>query len=340
MLACKTTPAPPRPPRPPRKECPPNILDVHQAIINKDLPTLQRLTTSRPQPNTKCPPSPPCGLDLGAPVRGATALSLAVYQGQLGAVKLLIKAGAPIDKRSRDHLDRIETPIISAIRLGHRDIFEELLRAGASLHTPDFYNTRPLWHAVKEQRPAFVRTLLHHGAPLANPGGGGDNPLTVAMEYLGYKGRRDTALELVAAGIPLSDRDLGGRSPLHWALHHRDLTFVTFLVEAGVSLRPPEKTGGGEGGGGGDPQLLSTNQNSPFEWIEEKGDSDWLRDRLATPPSLLSQSRARIRDILVNRQNRDLRPLLLLLPLPPSLLSYLALERELERARSFPPSEM
>ncbi|KAG7163628.1 Ankyrin repeat-containing protein-like [Homarus americanus] len=130
----------------------PHILDLHQAIVNGDMGEVVRLAES--------------GLDLGAAVRGTTALSLAVYRGDLHALRVLIKAGAPLDKRSKDHLERLETPIISSIRLGYREIFEELISRGARLDLRDFYNQTPLWFAVKEQRLTFVRVLLKSGAPI------------------------------------------------------------------------------------------------------------------------------------------------------------------------------
>nr|XP_027226792.1 serine/threonine-protein phosphatase 6 regulatory ankyrin repeat subunit B-like [Penaeus vannamei] len=188
----------------------PHILDLHQAIVTGDVASVARLVGSE--------------LDLGCPVRGTTALSLAVYRGDLQALRLLVKAGAPLDRRSKDHLERLETPIISAIRLGHREIFEELVTHGARLDLRDFYNQTPLWFAVKEQRLGFVKVLLKAGAPVDFTRAT-ENPLNIAMQFLGYRGRREMALELVAAGVPLTLEDYKGHSPLYWAMKHMDFEF-------------------------------------------------------------------------------------------------------------------
>lgn len=39
------------------------------------------------------------------------------------------------------------------------------------------------------------------------------------------QGRREMALELVAAGVPLTLEDYKGHSPLYWAMKHIDIEF-------------------------------------------------------------------------------------------------------------------
>ena len=71
-------------------------------------------------------------------------------------------------------------------RLGHREIFEELVSRGARLDLRDFYNQMPLWFAVKEQRLPFVRALLKAGAPIQFDRAT-ENPLNIAVQFLSYR---------------------------------------------------------------------------------------------------------------------------------------------------------
>ncbi|XP_045600206.1 ankyrin repeat and SOCS box protein 10 [Procambarus clarkii] len=297
----------------PRMGRTPHILDLHQAIVTGDMDEMVRLAES--------------GLDMGCPVRGTTALSLAVYRGDLHALRVLAQAGAPLDRRSKDHLERLETPIISAIRLGHREIFQELVRRGARLDLRDFYNQTPLWFAVKEQRLGFVRILLKNGAPIDFTRAA-ENPLNIAMQFLGYRGRREMALELVAAGVPLTLEDYKGHSPLYWAMKHVDFEFFRLLVEAGAPLREYEWLA--------PPHL-------PRTWQEDADILEWLTEESKTPPPLKRQCRTFIYATLRVQHKTDVRPLVQALtlgpqlPLPQLLLSYLLLEVPLRCATANPP---
>lgn len=294
----------------------PHILDLHQAIVTGDVASVARLVGSE--------------LDLGCPVRGTTALSLAVYRGDLQALRLLVKAGAPLDRRSKDHLERLETPIISAIRLGHREIFEELVTRGARLDLRDFYNQTPLWFAVKEQRLGFVKVLLKAGAPVDFTRAT-ENPLNIAMQFLGYRGRREMALELVAAGVPLTLEDYKGHSPLYWAMKHMDFEFFRLLVEAGAPLREYDWLA--------PPHL-------PRPWLEDAPIMAWLRRESKTPPPLKRQCRTAIYAILRTIHGTDVRPLIQHLTLggnvllPMLLQSYILLEGPLSCAAANPPPHL
>ncbi|XP_063853435.1 protein TANC2-like [Scylla paramamosain] len=270
-----------------------------KAIINKNTQEIERLVQS--------------DLDLGQPIRGTTALSLAVYRGDLQAVTCLLQAGAPVNRRSKDHLDRLETPLISSIRLGHWDIFETLVRNGAALHLRDFYNQTPLWFAVKEQRFTFVKHLLASGAPIMYTKAA-ENPLNLAMQYLSYRGRRELVLELIAAGVPVNQEDFRGHSPLYWAYTHCDLPVFRLLLQAGATLRPHEWLA--------DLNSNSANESAGTDWRFDEAVSDWLRDEIATPPSLLRQSRCFLRGYLMKMHCTDVRPLLKALTLPPASPSH------------------
>ncbi|XP_076062655.1 uncharacterized protein LOC143037897 [Oratosquilla oratoria] len=286
----------------------PHIIDLHQAIVANDTGRVANLAACST-------------LDLSLPVRGTTALSLAVYKGHVHLVLELVKAGADLDRRSKDHLDRIETPLITAIRLGHEDIFRELVHRGARLDLRDFYNQTPLWFAVKEQRHSFVRVLLQAGAPIKYTWAA-ENPLNLAMQFLGYKGRREMALELLAAGLPLGLEDYKGRSPLFWAMKHLDKPFFRLLVEAGAPLSPRE--------------WLSVSRLS-HEWAQDEDFTSWFQQELTHPPPLLRCCRTSIRDLLRASRGTDIRPLVEDLPLPPPLRRVLLLQDLLAETAQEPP---
>ncbi|CAL4159001.1 unnamed protein product [Meganyctiphanes norvegica] len=273
----------------------PHIMDLHQAIVGGDIGLVTKICQS--------------GLDLGTPMRGTTALSLAVYRGNLEAVRVLLSNGAPLDRRSKDHLDRIETPIISAIRLGHEDIFNQLVAHGARLDVPDFYNQTPLWFAVKEQRLSFVRVLLQAGAPI-NFIRASENPLNLAVQFLGYRGRRELMIELIAAGLPLSLEDYKGQCPLYWAMKHADLEFFRLLIEAGAKVRRWE--------------WLSP-PNLPLNWQKQSEVMPWIAQEQTTPPPLTRLARTAVRQQLSHLTNRDIRSTIIQLPLPTPLIRNLLL---------------
>ena len=163
------------------------------------------------------------------------------------------------------------------------------------------------------------------------------------------QGRREMVLELVSAGLLLTQEDFRGHSPFYWVYMHADLPIFRLLVQAGVPTKPYEWLATTL-----DLSLHPTNQhvaldaennrNSPSDWRQDVDFSIWLRQEMATPPSLMRQCRVFIRHHLRAMYCTDVRPLLRALtltptlPLPPPLLHYLTLQASLAEAAHNPPN--
>jgi ankyrin repeat protein len=108
---------------------------------------------------------------------GATPLHCASLQGNLGAVELLLSAGAHIDSQ---HQSLGRTPLMLAAIYGHRSICELLVQKGASLTVRDTRTgkTAAQWAALKGRRDLSLR--LAPPTVFASPLGKGAKKYQVA----------------------------------------------------------------------------------------------------------------------------------------------------------------
>lgn len=96
---------------------------------------------------------------------GGSALIPACERGHVDAVKLLIKAGVPVD-----HVNRLGwTGLLEAIILSdggkkHKQIVAALIKAGADVDLADKDNVRPLQHARQRGYTKIVQLLEAAGA--------------------------------------------------------------------------------------------------------------------------------------------------------------------------------
>ena len=110
---------------------------------------------------------------------GFQALGLASYFGHFDVADYLIKAGAPINSRSRNDLQA--APIQSAAAAGHARIVGLLLKYKADPNVREQGGYTPLHAAAQNGDREMIRTLLYGGADLTLQSNDGKLPLDLAL---------------------------------------------------------------------------------------------------------------------------------------------------------------
>lgn len=276
----------------------PTLQDLHQAIRFRDIRKVQALASCST-------------IRINSSIRSCTALSLAVYQGDLTIVRVILSKGAEVDKLSRDWNHRIETPLFSACRLGHVNIAQTLIEHGASVNSTDFYNHSPLWIATRERNLDLVQLLIANGADLNTADKWSQCPLYLATKFFG---REPIARTLVQHGCKLDLTDLDGRGAFYWALVNGLEDIVKLLIKAGVhvSLKDRDKISG----------------RNPTSMIQEKPEmAEFLRKQLSNPPSLTNLCVRAIRHRLnyAGSDGKSIWARVVRLPVPETMKSHLKL---------------
>lgn len=111
---------------------------------------------------------------------GFQALGLACYFGHLDVAEYLIKAGAPVNSRSRNELEA--APIQSAASAGHTKIAELLLKHGADPNIREQGGYTPLHTAAQNGDLEMINVLLYSGADLDLKSDDGKIPFDLALE--------------------------------------------------------------------------------------------------------------------------------------------------------------
>jgi ankyrin repeat protein len=110
---------------------------------------------------------------------GFQALGLACYFGHFDVAEYLVKAGAPINSKSRNDLQA--APIQSAAAAGREKIVRMLLQNGADPNAREQGGYTPLHAAAQNGDKPMIRTLLYGGADLGLRSDEGETPLDLAL---------------------------------------------------------------------------------------------------------------------------------------------------------------
>lgn len=174
-------------------------------------------------------------LECGASIKskdlssGQTALHVASFGGQKGAVECLLKKGA--EKNAQDFFGN--TPLHLATIYEHVEVADMLASHGADLNvrnfkkpTVDLYQQNtPLHLAVLKQNEKLVEVLLHHGAQPNMPNALRQTPLHLAMQRVN---RRVIEL-LVLHGGCVDAKDKNGLTPADVAKKQGMNSNIAFL---------------------------------------------------------------------------------------------------------------
>lgn len=186
------------------KRPPPNpLLQLYAAAHHGDHGALRKILVAE-------------GIDLDAlpPEWPATALHVSSAQGHVTTAKMLLEAGAQIDKGHKHG----QSPLAAACARGHEDVVRLLLAAQANLEMVSRDGSTALTAACFYGHKELVRLLLEHGAepgqlPAATGGGKGASPL-IAAASMGRLGCVRLLLE--EEGLPL-ELQWQGHTALEWA---------------------------------------------------------------------------------------------------------------------------
>ena len=182
-----------------------------------------------------------------------TALHRAAAKNRIGAVTLLLEHGA--DAHQLD--DRGMTALDFAVRNGHHELADLLLRAGApvneaatasrngngradNLHHVGCY---PLDFAVRKGDPKMVSLLLEVGGADVNAANSLRNGSTALLDAIELGSREMVSLLLEQEEVDVNLADAKGLTPLLYALKGGKFQIISLVVAAGPDVNLADAAG-------------------------------------------------------------------------------------------------
>ena len=170
----------------------------------------------------------PIFVDLRAPdYEGYTALEKAAYGGYTEIVRLLVAAGANVNKKSETHG---YTALMRAAEEGHADTVKLLLEAGADVNDKDNNGKAALIKAARNHHVEIVKLLLEKGSKV--------EVMTVAdIPY-------EEIQELLLANVQnINVKNKQGNDALILATKRNNIKIVKLLLKNGVDVNAQDKGG-------------------------------------------------------------------------------------------------
>lgn len=288
--------------------------DLHLAVISRDVTRVKCLLR--------------VGVDAGVAVSGATPLSLALYRQDNDIVRVLLdhrrsdRSSFDLDILSRDHVRRLEPPLITACRLNNVEAVELLVEDGANMETVD-HNGRTALHMAVYQRSRDLAEFLIEKGVCVNPSTNySRSPLFASLARLEMHHSIAELLILSGASVHVDIVDIGRPSSLLSYLLTRILNssssrsipyvkIIQLIIVAGYNVSADECV------------------RSLWQKKESIHDSDIydLIEREMNHPSSLQRQCLRVirKSVAVRCRSCFFRKSLRKLPLPKSLLEMVAL---------------
>lgn len=157
-----------------------------------------------------------------------TALMKAVKKNDVAAVKDLIDHGVDVNRPEANG----DAPLITAAYLGHTDIVDLLLRAGAAVSAVDPEMKATALHAAAYAGHAAVARLLIRGK--IDIDRQGPNNGYTALHDAVWQNNVETAKVLIESGANLTLKSHAGETPLAFARARRH-TEIVALIEAAIA---------------------------------------------------------------------------------------------------------
>ena len=178
-------------------------------------------------------------IHLGAASRLArrgtcTTLHVAAGNGHYYTVRVMLKAGYPVDALSNSG----GSVLHFAAGGGNDKVVKELLSTGCNINAIDNAGASPLHWAAEHGRPKAVSELISHGAKHDIFAGEVDTLLRQAAHC-----RVSTVKVLLKAGCRTDVVDSGGHSVLHCAAKNGNAEMITVLMNAECDVHIVESRG-------------------------------------------------------------------------------------------------
>ncbi|XP_070166423.1 L-asparaginase isoform X1 [Polyergus mexicanus] len=197
------------------------------------------LTAGRPPTMQDC--------DLVEAVARSLRLSSAVELQELGSILFPAMLDAAVIRRDIVKLESLQryganisqanadgrTVLHIACCEGDINVVRRLLKMGANVHIKDRFNRTSLTDAIEYDRHEIIKVLLQCGAHLH------DNALLIGerMCTAAAIGNTKRLQSYLLAGVDLSQKDVSGRTPLHFAALHNHTETIEFLLDHGADPR-------------------------------------------------------------------------------------------------------
>ena len=165
------------------------------------------------------------------PNKGATPPLSAARDGNVGAVKKLLREGAPVDEA----IPSGATALHLAAGFNHQTVVRELLDAGASVQKADEDGDTALHGAAAVGGLDVVRALLIEGADVNHASKDGTSPLLIAAQ----RGHVDLVRELIRAGADVNKPHSDGATALSIATEQGHTEVMRLLIDAGAIVATP-----------------------------------------------------------------------------------------------------
>ncbi|UCC43738.1 MAG: ankyrin repeat domain-containing protein [Candidatus Zixiibacteriota bacterium] len=163
--------------------------------------------------------------------RGSTALHIAVANGHIRIVELLLDLGADLEAIDVDG----DTPLMRAAIGGHSEIFKLLLSRGADAHIKNINKHDILHYAVLGGSVEIIDHTLDMGRDINAKSRDGSTPLFQAV----WKNDREVARFLLEKGADIEAQNNHGFTPLYVARAVSNVDMAQLLVDNGANVEAP-----------------------------------------------------------------------------------------------------
>lgn len=165
---------------------------------------------------------------------GLSSLQLAILEGQVPDMEVLISAGANVEQQMYDGMSALRL----AARLGNPEAVMVLLKAKCSVNLADLERETALYSALAGGNAEVIRLLLMAGASATHRTARDITPLHRLSKYMkaDLDVIKSTIGMLAMAGADLEAKDDIGNTPIAYAIIWNNVGAAKCLVEAGSSL--------------------------------------------------------------------------------------------------------